>query len=84
MSYSLRFFVYETVTYGHSLYANGGWYSRLPYPSVWFSSGSNEITEDVCNEQNILGELGYRYAWNRGGMGQTVCIRVGRRLALEE
>ena len=57
--------------YGHSLYANGGWYSRLPYPSVWFSSGSNEITEDVCNEQNILGELGYRFVWNRGGLEVT-------------
>ena len=57
--------------YGHSLYVNGGWYSRLPYPSVWFSSGSNEITEDVCNEQNILGELGYRYVWNNGGLELT-------------
>ena len=57
--------------YGHSLYVNGGWYSRLPYPSVWFSSGSNEITEDVCNEQNILGEIGYRFVWNKGGMELT-------------
>ena len=57
--------------YGHSLYANGGWYSRLPYPGTWFSFGSNEITEDVCNEQNILGELGYRFVWNNGGMELT-------------
>ena len=57
--------------YGHSLYANGGWYSRLPYPSVWFSSGNNEITENVSNERNVLGELGYRFAWDRGGVEIT-------------
>lgn len=57
--------------YGHSIYANGGWYSRLPYPSVWFSSGNNEITKDVRNEQNILGEMGYRYSWSRGGVEVT-------------
>lgn len=56
---------------GHSIYVNGGWYSRLPYPGVWFSSGNNEITRDVRNEQNILSELGYRYVWNRGGMELT-------------
>lgn len=54
--------------YGHSIYANGGWYSRLPYPNVWFSSGNNEITKGVKNEQNMLGEVGYRYAWTRGGV----------------
>ena len=57
--------------YGHSLYANGGWYSRLPYPSVWFSSGNNEISENVRNERNSLGELGYRFAWSRGGAEVT-------------
>lgn len=57
--------------YGHSLYANGGWYSRLPYPSVWFSAGNNEITENVRNERNALGELGYRFAWDRGGVEVT-------------
>lgn len=57
--------------YGHSIYVNGGWYSRLPYPSVWFSSGNNEITENVRNERNVLGELGYRFAWNRGGVEVT-------------
>lgn len=57
--------------YGHSLYINGGWYSRLPYPSVWFSSGNNEITENVSNERNTLGELGYRFTWGRGGIELT-------------
>ena len=60
--------------YGHSIYANGGWYSRLPYPSVWFSAGNNEITENVRNERNVLGELGYRYAWGRGGMEVTCYV----------
>lgn len=56
---------------GHSIYADGGWYSRLPYPGVWFSSGNNEITRDVRNEQNIISELGYRYVWSRGGVELT-------------
>lgn len=56
---------------GHSVYLNGGWYSRLPYPSVWFSSGNNEITENVNNEQNVLGEAGYRFVWARGGVELT-------------
>jgi hypothetical protein len=38
---------------------------------VWFSAGNNEITENVRNERNVLGELGYRYAWGRGGMEVT-------------
>lgn len=56
---------------GHSIYANGGWYSRLPYASVFFSSGNNEITKGVKNERNILGEAGWRYVWDRGGLELT-------------
>lgn len=56
---------------GHSIYANGGWYSRLPYASVYFSSGNNEITKGVKNERNILGEAGWRYVWDRGGLELT-------------
>lgn len=56
---------------GHSLYANGGWYSRLPYSNVWFSSGNNEITRGVKNEKNILGELGWKYVWNSGKLDLT-------------
>ena len=56
---------------GHSIYINGGWYSRLPYASVYFSSGNNEVTKGVKNEQNFLGEIGWRYVWNRGGMELT-------------
>ena len=56
---------------GHSIYLNGGWYSRLPYSSVWFSSGNNEITKDVKNERNILAETGWRFVWDRGGLELT-------------
>ncbi len=56
---------------GHSLYLNGGWYSRLPYAGVYFSSGNNEITKGVRNERNILGEAGWRYVWGRGGLELT-------------
>lgn len=56
---------------GHSVYINGGWYSRLPYAGVYFSSGNNEVTRGVENEQNFLGETGWRYVWNRGGLELT-------------
>lgn len=56
---------------GHSLYLNGGIYSRLPYPSTYFASGNNTISKNVRNERNILAELGYRCVWNRGGAEAT-------------
>ncbi len=56
---------------GHGLYLNGGWYSRLPYSNVWFSSGNNEITRGVKNERNILGELGWRCVWASGNFELT-------------
>ncbi len=56
---------------GQSLYLNGGWYSRLPYSNVWFSSGNNEMTRGVRNERNILGELGWRCVWASGSLELT-------------
>lgn len=56
---------------GHSIYVNGGVYSRLPYPNVWFSSGNNELTRDVKNEKNYLTELGYRFTADRVGVEVT-------------
>lgn len=50
-----------------SIYLNGGYYSRLPYSDVFFSSGNNEISEGVKNEEDILGELGYRFVYDKGG-----------------
>lgn len=55
----------------HSFYLNGGWYNRLPYSNVWFSSGNNEITRGVKNERNILGELGWRMVWDSGNVELT-------------
>lgn len=56
---------------GHSFYLNGAWYSRIPYTSVFFASGNNSLSRDVRNERNALGELGYRFAYNRGGLELT-------------
>ncbi|MGN0201542.1 MAG: TonB-dependent receptor [Candidatus Cryptobacteroides sp.] len=56
---------------GNSVYVNAGWYSRLPYSSVWFSSGNNEVTRGVRNERNILGEIGWRKVWTSGNMELT-------------
>ena len=56
---------------GHSLYVNGGWYSRLPQSSVWFASGNNEITRGVKNERNLLGEAGWRAVWESGSFELT-------------
>ena len=56
---------------GHSLYVNGGWYSRLPYSNVWFASGNNEISRDVKNEMNAMGEAGWRCVWNSGALELT-------------
>ena len=56
---------------GHSIYLNGGYYSRMPYFGTFFASGNNEPSKDVRNERNILGELGYRYVYNRGGVELT-------------
>jgi hypothetical protein len=47
------------------LYVNGGFYSRTPYSSVYFASGTNEITKDVRNERNYILESGYKYATPR-------------------
>ncbi|MCI6112660.1 MAG: DNA recombination protein RmuC, partial [Rikenellaceae bacterium] len=53
------------------LYVNGGWYSRLPYSNVWFASGNNEISRDVKNEMNAMGEAGWRWVWNSGALELT-------------
>ena len=55
-----------------SLYLNGAYYSRVPYSSVFFASGNNQISADVKNEQNYLGEFGIRTIGARGGIEATV------------
>ncbi len=47
-----------------NVYVNGGYYSRVPYSNVYFSSGNNDITEDVTNEGNYMAEAGYKFSNN--------------------
>lgn len=54
-----------------SLYMNAAYYSRVPYSSVFFASGNNQISKDVKNEQNYLGEFGYRLLFAKGGLEAT-------------
>ena len=54
-----------------SLYVNGAYYSRVPYSSVFFASGNNQISADVKNEQNYLGEAGFRSIFDRVGIEAT-------------
>lgn len=55
----------------HTLYLNAAFYSRVPYSSVYFASGNNQLSEGVKNEKNMLGELGYRFLHNKGGAEVT-------------
>lgn len=55
-----------------SIYLNGAYYSRVPYSNVFFASGNNQISEGVKNEQNYLGEAGFRSVFERGGVEATV------------
>jgi len=52
----------------NSVYANAGFYSRLPYSGTFFSSGNNSVSKNVKNEKNLLGEAGYRFVFDRGGL----------------
>jgi hypothetical protein len=45
----------------HSVYVNGGYYSRMPYSSVYFASNTNVVTGGVSNETNYVAEAGYRF-----------------------
>ncbi|MEG0518058.1 MAG: TonB-dependent receptor plug domain-containing protein [Bacteroidales bacterium] len=56
----------------NSIYLNAAYYSRAPYSGVYFASGNNHISDGVKNEKNLLGELGYRLIYGKGGMEATV------------
>lgn len=64
-------FLYK-VNRNNSLYINGAAYSRAPYTNIYFASGNNSISKGVKNENNFLGELGYRFVSDRGGMEFTL------------
>ncbi len=54
-----------------SIYLNGAYYSRVPYSNVFFASGNNQISEGIKNEQNYLGEFGFRSVLNKAGIEAT-------------
>ena len=63
-------------------YANAAFYSRVPYASVFFSNGNNEISRDISNERNTLGEIGYRLACNTFGAEITGYAALWKNKAL--
>ncbi|MDR2065240.1 MAG: TonB-dependent receptor plug domain-containing protein [Prevotellaceae bacterium] len=48
----------------HNVFMNGAYYSRMPYNSVYFASGTNDITNNVSNEKNYIAEAGYKFIDN--------------------
>lgn len=70
--FSLKGGANKKLTAASSVYLNGGYYSRLPYNDVFFSSGNNNLTEDVKNEKNILVEGGFRHLFQRGYIEVTL------------
>ena len=52
----------------NSIYMNAGFNSRLPYASTYLASSDLKITNDIVNEKNIMGEIGWRPNWENGGL----------------
>ncbi|PKP07794.1 MAG: hypothetical protein CVU10_08485 [Bacteroidetes bacterium HGW-Bacteroidetes-5] len=69
--YSFKAGVTRKMSMTTSVYLNAGLYSRVPYNDVFFSSGNNNITDDVKNEKNLLSEVGFRYLFQRGSIEIT-------------
>jgi outer membrane receptor protein involved in Fe transport len=69
--YSLKAGATRKINMATSVYLNAGVYSRVPYNDVFFSSGNNNITDDVKNEKNLLSEVGFRYIFQRGSIEIT-------------
>ena len=74
LGYSVKGGALYRITPQSSVYLNAAAYSRLPYSDVFFSSGNNEITNDVKNERNLLSELGYRFLFQRGSIEATAYV----------
>ena len=64
------------------IYANAAYYSRVPYSSVFFSNGNNQISRDICNESNSLAELGYRLAGGSFGAEITAYAALWKNKSL--
>ncbi len=69
--YSFKAGVNRKLNQASSIYANTAIYSRVPYNNLFFSSGNNNITENVKNENNILAEVGFRHLFQRGSIEIT-------------
>lgn len=68
---SLKMGALYKINNANSLYLNAAAYSKAPYTKVYFPSGNNSISKDVKNEENFLGEIGYRLIGNKGGVEAT-------------
>lgn len=73
---SLKGGVSRKLSMALSLYANAAVYNRIPYSDVYFSSGNNNITQGVKNENNILTEAGIRYLFDRGSVEVTAYYAI--------
>lgn len=49
------------ITESHTVYVNGGWNSRVPYPSFYFPNSTNDINHNIRNEQAYMFEGGYTF-----------------------
>ncbi len=56
----------------NSVYINAAAYSRTPYANIIFKNGNNEISNNLKNESNYLGELGYRIVGNNFSIETTL------------
>lgn len=69
---SIKGGVSRKLTRALSVYVNAAVYSRIPYSDIYFSSGNNNITQGVKNENNLLAEAGVRYLFDRGSVELTL------------
>ena len=69
--YSFKAGANHKLNLASSFYANAAIYSRVPYNDLFFSSGNNNITDNVKNESNILAEVGFRHLFQKGSIEIT-------------
>ncbi len=69
--YSVKGGITRKISMASLIYANAGVYSRVPYSNIFFSSGNNNITDNVKNEKNFLTEIGFRHLFDRGSFEIT-------------
>ena len=62
----------------HTLYANAGFNSRLPYASTYLASSDLKITHHIVNEKNLTAEFGWRPRWQGGSLEVSAYIASWR------